>query len=223
MKIAVIKEDEQHKYITIGAERVIAVTDFSSNKNFPHHHFTWKANLNLEKALELLKKSNQMAKQYHDQQNDLVYPSERTIVLGNSLITDQLRPYQADSFFDHKNPISQVQGDDLFIGLITPYYEFDFYNAPLRTEKTENPDEAALSLGLNQEKPCFLKYVHDGTLHTSINRAQLSAYSNINEVVAGLITATSPHFEDDAFTKFLLRTKLDDPLSRYKKPIKKSN
>ena len=219
MKITITDgENPQRKYISLGSEKAISITDHSDVEEMPYHHLEWKADIKLDGAVGLIRKLFDEARYYQCPNQDLVAegPLYRIVTLGRTPITDQLRLYPMDDFWRHENPISQVQKDDVCIGLLTPHFALHFFNNPIRWEQTHDPEEAALGV-----EGTMLKYVHAGTLHDNINYAQISAYSNISGTIAELIAKTAPTFaKQQGFAKVILTLKLDQLLAQYKKPVK---
>ncbi|MDO8511466.1 MAG: hypothetical protein Q7S55_04850 [Nanoarchaeota archaeon] len=219
MKITVVNgEDPQKKYIFADKEKIALSLDFSSLEEMPHHHLAWETGVKLDKAVILIKKLFDEARHYQCSSEDRSAEgsSYRIVAVGRTLITDQLRLYPQDDFWENENPLSQIHDDDVCIGLLTPHYALHFYNAPIKMEKTTHPEEAALEIGMSK-----LKYVHDGTLHEGINRAQISAYSNLSGTLAEIIATTSPAFTaQEESAKIMLTPHLDQILTKYPKPVK---
>ncbi len=197
MKISVVNgESLRIKYINLGSERAITVTDSSDNE-IPYHAVDWRAETGLNKAVYLIKKLFDEARGYQRPSQDMIMgePFYRVVALGKKHMVDALNLYPINNFFEHENPVSQITREVVSVGLLTPHYALHFYNITLR----------------------------EGRLQEEINHAQISAYSNVSETIAKLIVETSPAFaaqKNFAEPKLVLTQKLDQLLSQYQKPIK---
>lgn len=218
MKIAVVSgENPQTKYICVGEEKIVEATDFSDLDEMKHH-LEWETDITLENSLGLIKKLFDEARHYQCSPEDRCENGSpyRIITLGRTPVPDQLRLYPQEQFWEHGNPLSQVQQEDFCVGLLTPHYALHLLNSPPMMEKTTRQEEAVLS-----DENTMLKFVRTGTLHEGIHNAQVSAYSNVSGTIAEIIAKTSPAFaarEESA--KAMLTHHLDQILAQYPKPVK---
>lgn len=208
MKISIVEDKKKEtKYITAGSEKVIAITIGDDTETV----FEWEAKTSLENVLSIVSKLYQEARYYYDSQGKetVEYDLFRAVALGKILREDQLRLYPMENFWQHENPIAQVQDDDVCLGLLTPHYQLFFYN--LSCDKKELPLVIA---------PATLKSINSNALLEGVNRVELFAYNNISNVIASIVTATSPIFARDEDTKVILTQKFDQLLEKYQKPVK---
>ena len=197
MKINVVSgESRRIHYIQLGSERVATVTD-SGDMEIPYHAVDWKAETGLNKAVHLIKKLFDEARDYQRPSQEMIKgePFYGVVALGKKSTADALNLYPINDFFEHENPISQITREVVSIGLLTPHYILHFYDITLR----------------------------EGSLQEEINHAQISAYSNVSETIAKLIVYTSPAFAAErnfGEQRVVLTQKLDELLSQYQKPVK---
>ena len=215
MKISIVDgEGPEIKYLTAGTEQVVIVRDNTGIQEIPHHHFEWRAEANLETVLGMVKRLYLGARYDYEKQGKEIDEESvsRKIVLGK-IRGGRLGLHPKDDFWRHENPITQVQDNDISLGLITPHYQLYCHNLSYKTERTAK--KMPLLLNENTLKNTYRKPIIGG-----INRIELFTSANIGDNLAELLMTTSPVFTPDKTTKAILTQKFDQILSQYQKPVK---
>ncbi len=194
MKISIVNGNEPLvKYISVGNKKVVQVADYSKVREEPRHHLQWDVDITLEQGLPLIKKLFDEARYYQRLPEDRVagFQPWRIVALGKKVTAKRFGLHPINNFWEHENPISQVQENDVNIGLLTPYYIVHLSNCS------------------------------DKNLRQGIDHAQVTAYSNISSSLADFMAATLPAFTGQKETaRTILTYYLDQILAPYQKPVK---
>lgn len=210
MKITVVEDENRRmEYITAGSERVVIVWDFSSNGK-PYHAIEWKTNSSLENVLSVMKKLYLEARYDYDREDKGI--DEESMSRGIFLARRKFSGFHSQpKFWQHANPISQLQDEDVCLRMITPHYQVYCLNLSYKD------GNGVLPLYIDKTT---LKNISKRSIKERVNRMEVITNFNICNTLAELVTATSPVFTYDSTTKAILTQKFDQLLTPYQKPTK---
>ncbi|HLD79962.1 MAG TPA: hypothetical protein VJA18_05370 [Candidatus Nanoarchaeia archaeon] len=146
MKISTIpSESRWKKYISAGSKKIVSVTALNGPGERPHHDIEWQTEINLERAVELIRKVSREAQTYQPLEKKPAW----AVYVGKTIVVDDLEFLTVENFLEAENPSSIVADDDVCIGLLTPYYALNFYNKPLSTKIRTGISQIKISVYAN--------------------------------------------------------------------------
>ncbi|MEK6939983.1 MAG: hypothetical protein AABX31_04615 [Nanoarchaeota archaeon] len=212
MKISIVDGQKNGiKYIAAGSTKVVLVEDFGSNSN-QSHYIEWKTSAQVEKILEVMERLYLEAHYDYDKEDQKIDEESRRrgMYVGRKDRDTILFHYQPD-FWQHTNPLSQLEDGDIYLRMITPHYQMYCLNFHYKHGSEEPP------LYIDET---LLKKISKRPVKEGINRIEVITNFNLSSTLAELITATSPVFPEDKDTKAILTQKFDQLLTQYQKPTK---
>ncbi|MBI2125569.1 hypothetical protein HYV87_02305 [Candidatus Woesearchaeota archaeon] len=146
MKISTIPGESGRKnYISAGSKKIVSVTDLDGRGELAHHDIEWQTEINLERAIEMIKKASREAQAYQPLEKKPAW----AVYAGKTLIVNDLNFFIVEDFLKSENPSSIIADDDVCIGLLTPYYALNFYNKPLSTKIRTGISQIKISVYAN--------------------------------------------------------------------------